>query len=103
VSSNHVWTDTTGDDALRFHWKATNSDTNNLWRLGWHIDTEVNLVKGSGSNMSASLRTDHFPSYEVFQYPHYSMNGYPTFKTLADCGQHQIGGLSDSPSERRTC
>ncbi|MEU7906599.1 fibronectin type III domain-containing protein [Actinoplanes sp. NPDC049118] len=101
--SNYVWTDATGDDALRFHWKATNSDTNNLWRLGWHIDTEVNLAKGSGTNMSASLRTDHFPSYEVIQYPHYSTNGYPAFDTLAECGQYQIVGLSDSPSERRSC
>jgi hypothetical protein len=103
VPNNYVWLDTSSGDSLIFHWKASNSDTNDIWKLGWHIDTTVTITRTSGANYSASLRTDHFPTYEVYQYPHYTTNGFPEARTLVTCDQFQITGLTDTPGEQRTC
>jgi fibronectin type 3 domain-containing protein len=102
VPDNYVWFDTTSGDSLQFHWSASNAYLNGIWPFG-HIDTTVTITRSSGANYSASLRTDHFPSYEVYQYPHYTTNGFPETRTLVTCGQFQIIGLLDTPSERRTC
>jgi len=103
VFNNYVWQDATSGDNLKFHWKASNSVTSDWWLLSWHIDTTVYLRRTNGQNYSAELYTDHFPSYEVYQYPHYTTLGFAEARTLVTCGQYQIDGLTDSPGERRWC
>jgi fibronectin type 3 domain-containing protein len=103
LNNNYVWTDATGGDSVQFHWKATNSYPDWMTPVEWHIDTMAYIHRSSGADYSADLLTDHFPSYEVYQYPHYTTNGYPAARTLLTCGQYQMPGLADSPAEQRWC
>jgi fibronectin type 3 domain-containing protein len=77
VDWNYVWDEPSGGDYLTWYWKATNSDTNYLWKLGWHIDAKIHAYRSSGSRFAADMYVDHFPSYEIYQYPHYTTNGVP--------------------------
>jgi fibronectin type III domain protein len=103
VDYNYVWTEPASGDEVRFDWKASNAITYSVWHLGWHIDAEVRLWRYSGANYAAEMHADHFPSYEAYQYPHYTTLGFPEARTLTTCGQAQIDGLTDSPGERRWC
>jgi fibronectin type 3 domain-containing protein len=102
VSTNFVWFDTTSGDNLRFHWKVGNSYANGIWDLG-NIDTTATITRSSGADYSARLRTDHFPTYEVYQYPHYTPGGAREYRQLVTCDQFEIDGLTDTPAEQRDC
>ncbi len=102
LSDNHVWSNTT-PNGISITWKAVNSDTYWVPGLAAHIDTRTLFTHQGGSNFSVYLRADHFPTYEVYQYPEYTTNGNPSARTLTRCDQYHINGLMDSPSQRRTC
>jgi hypothetical protein len=100
---NYVWKSGSGDN-LTVNWSASNSDTNGtIWPLTAHIDTRISMWRSSGKYFDASLLTDHFPTYEVYQYPHYTTNGQPVALALVQCDHHEINGLLDPPGQRRTC
>ncbi len=99
LNHNYVWW--RGSAAsLSIHWKASNSLTSDLWPATGHIDARVTIT---GNGADATAVADHFPSYEAYRYPRYTVNGVRTVIPLFTCGQTQILGLYDAPGDRRTC
>jgi len=99
VSSNYVWWSGSAS-SLNISWKATNSQTSDLIGLAAHIDARVAITN---YGLTARTVADHFPAYEAYQYPRYTVNGVRAGYPLFTCNQFQIDGLYDSPWERRTC
>jgi hypothetical protein len=92
VSNNYVYASTDGPGTLYLHWKLSQAQSAKYPALSQHIDG-TGLILPNGDRLRTGLLIDGFPSNEVYEYPHWTINGYPAAYTLAQCQQAGPGVL----------